>query len=467
MRKSIVMIVALLLALSSLSFAVSFNFQDTDLRGAIEEISRRFSTNIIVSSEVSGLVNASFETDDVEEALRKVLLGTNYTFAKLNNAYLVGGINSPDESHAVLFKTKVIFLKDTYPATVYDLLGTLSKYVVYSPHSMMMIIDADEETTKKIMNMISQIDVPNSNRFFSYEIHELSDDEYQRFRQFERSSKSGILGFSNASFDIFKEIVAINGDNDTFGTVVLPKVGNLEISSSDPSMKISVMSRENLIASTIKTAGNAIAFEMNENKNNHTVVSLKDGNKRFLVIVSTAQTPKEIDMLLADKKKNITTLTIIGRSTPSIGLYSGEITYGSTALSIISEGSFSASSTPMLALGLKANLIDKMYGTVEVRLRGTQPAIYGKIEDTTSVGFFKLSASIDQELTFNGLGPLNISAGIGVSLWNYSIVGGLRGEWNLLQPYIEASVKYDWMYASLLWEYTESYTFGLGATFSW
>jgi hypothetical protein len=465
-KEFIIMMIASLLIISSLSFAVSFDFQDMDLRNALQEISRSFNVNVIASNEVNGVVSISFESDNIEEALKKVLLGTNYTFTKIRNVYLVGSINSPDESHVVLFKSKVVFLKDTYPSTVYELLGTLSKYVVYSPNSMIMIIDADEETTKKIMDMIDKIDIPNSNRFFSYEIHELSNDEYQRFRQFESTNKSGILGFSNSSFDIFKEIVAINGDNDTFGTVALPKVGNLEISSSDPSLKISVISRENSLGATLKTAGNAIAFEMNENKENHTVVSFKQGNKRFLVMVSIAKTPKDIDVFLA-KEKTVTTLSVIGKTDLTNRVYIGEITYGSTPLSIISEGSFGASSTPVIGLGLKANLIDEMYGTVELRLKGAQIALYGKIEDTTSIGFFKLRASLNEELTFSGLGDLNISAGIGVSLWKFNVFGGLRGKWDLPQPYIEAEVKYEWMYASLLWRYTEGYTLGAGAIFSW
>lgn len=465
-KKFIIMVIVSLLIISSLSFAVSFDFQDMDLRNALQEISRSFNVNLVASNEVNGVVSISFESNNIEEALKKVLLGTNYTFTKIGNVYLVGSINSPDESHAVLFKSKVVFLKDTYPSTVYELLGTLSKYVVYSPNSMIMIIDADEETTNKIMNMIDRIDIPNSNRFFSYEIHELSNDEYQRFRQFESTNKSGILGFSNSSFDIFKEIVAINGDNDTFGTVALPRVGNLEISSSDPSLKISVISRENSLGATLKTAGNAIAFEMNEDKENHTVVSFKQGNKRFLVMASTAKTPKDIDVFLA-KKKSVTTLSVIGKTDLTNKVYLGEITYGSTPLSIISEGSFGASSTPMIGVGLKANLIDEMYGIVELKLSNGQPSVYGKIEDTTAVGFFKLRASLNEEITFSGVGNLNISAGVGVSLWNFNVFGGLSGEWDLPQPYIEAEVKYGWMYASLLWRYTKGYTLGAGAIFSW
>ncbi|GEM_PF-1624828 len=467
MKKTILIILAVTLLLSSLSFAVSFSFQDMDLRSAIDEISKTFNTNVIVSSEVNGTVNVSFEADNVEKALEEVLLGTNYTFAKLKEAYLVGGMNSPDESHMVLFKSKVIFLKDTYPGTVYDLLGTLSKYVAYSPHSMMMIVDADKSTMKKITDMIAKIDVPNSNRFFSYEIHELSNDEYQRFRQFESTDKSGILSFSNSAFNIFKEIISIDGKSDTFGSVVLPEIGNLEISSNDPPMKMSVISRENSIGATVKTAGNAIAFEMNEDKNNHVVVSFKQANKRFLMMVNVAKTPKEADMFLPSEKKNTTRLTIFAKSSPADNSYAGRVTYGSTELSVVGEGSFGPSSTPLIGVGLFANLIDEMYGTIELRMYNAQIALYAEVEDTTTVGAFKLKASLNQELTLNGFGNLNASVGIGVSLWNIDVFGGFMGEWDLPQPYVEASVKYDWIYASLLWKYTGSYAFGLGATFTW
>lgn len=464
--KKIVAVAIFALLISSLSFAISFSYQDTDLANALRDISQRFETPIAVSNEVSGWVNISFEADNIVDALKTVLLGTNYTFAKLEDIYLVGSINSPDKTHATLFKSRIVFLKDTYPSTVYNLLGSLSKYVVYSPNSMIMVVDADDETSEKIMKMISKIDVPNSNRFFSYEIHEMTTDEYQRFRQFERYNKSGILTLSDVTFDIFKEIISINGDSDTFGTVALPMVGSLKINSSNPSLVIDVASNENTVGVTVKTVGNAMAFEMNPSKN-HAVVSMKEGNKRFLVLASVAKTPKESEIFPKEEKKQINYLTFAGESNPTTAKYSGTITYGSTDALIIVEGNFGSDSTPTIGVGLKANLIDEMYGIVELRLRNGQPVVYGKIGDTTHVGIFSFKASLNEEWTLGGFNPLEVSVGTGFSIWNLEIFGGLMGEWDALQPYFKANLTYEWIYGSVQWKQTEDYTFGLGVVLPW
>lgn len=465
--KKMVVVTIFVLLISSLSFATSFSYQDTDLMSALHDISQRFDVPIVVSNEVSGWVNISFEADDIENALKTILLGTNYTFAKLKGIYLVGSINSPDETHATLFKSKVVFLKDTYPSTVYELLGVLSKYVVYSQNSMVMVIDADAQTTKKIMSMISKIDVPNSNRFFSYEIHEMTADEYQRFRQFEQYNKSGILTFSNVTFGIFKEIISINGDSDTFGTVALPIIGNLKINSTAPPLIINVTSNQNTIGATVKTSGNAMAFEMNPEKN-HAVVSLKEGKKRFLILTSVANTPEKSEIFPGEEKKKVNYLSFVGKSNPTIEQYSGMVTYGSTDISIIAEGEFESNgATSTIGVGLKANLIDEMYGIAELRLRNGQPVVYGEVKDVTHVGFFKFRISLNEEWTLEGFNPLEMSLGTGFSIWNMEVFGGLMGEWDTLQPYFEANLNYEWFYGSLLWKQTEGYTFGLGVTLPW
>ncbi len=463
--KMLVMFFAFLLA-SSLALAVSFSYYDMDLRQALYDISKTFDSSVILSDDVGGWIDMSFEADNIEEALKTVLLSTNYTFSKWDGIYLIGSVNSPDTNRVILFKSKVVLLKDTYPKTVYDLLGTLSKYVVYSPDSMFMVIDANDEIRQKIMNMISKIDVPNSNRFFSYEIHEMTTDEYQRFRRFEQYNKSGILSLSNVTFDIFKEIIKINGESDTFGTVALPTIGEMEINTTDPALTINLKSFENTVNISVRTAGNAVASVMSSEKN-HTVISLKEGNKRFLVLTSFAKTPEESEIFPSNEKKPVTRLTIVGRSNTTIGQYGGTITYGSTDLSIIAEVNFGADATPTIALGLKANLIDNMYGTIELKLENGQPLVYAKVIDTTFVEFFKLRASVSEEIGFESFKPLQLSVGIGLKLWNIDMFGGLIGEWNALQPYIEASLSYEWLYSLLLWKQTGGYTFEFGATTTW
>lgn len=466
MKSRILVMAFAFLLVSSLVLAVSFSYHDTDLRNALYDISKTFNSPVILSDDVGGWIDMSFEANNIDDALKTVLLSTNYTFTKWDNVYLVGSVNSPDTNRVKLFKSEVVFLKDTYPSTVYTLLGSLSKYVVYSPNSMIMVVDANDQIRQKIMDMISKIDVPNSNRFFSYEIHEITEDEYQRFRQFEKYNKSGILNLTNLTFDIFRQIIKINSESDTFGTVALPTVGETTINTTDPILTINLKSFKNTVNISVTTAGNTVASMMSPEKN-HTVVSLKEGNKRFLVLTSFAKTPEESEIFPTKEKKLATLLTIVGKSNSTAGQYSGTITYGSTDMSIISETNFGPNATPSIALGLKANLIDNMYGTVELKLENGQPLVYAKIVDTTFVELFKLRASVSEEIGFGNFKPLQVSLGVGSELWNIEIFGGLRGEWDTLQPYMEASLSYEWLYGLLQWEQTSGYTFGFGVTTIW
>ncbi len=466
MKSRILVMAFTFLLISSLVLAVSFSYHDTDLRNALYDISKTFNSPVILSDDVGGWIDMSFEANNIDDALKTVLLSTNYTFTKWDNVYLVGSVNSPDTNRVKLFKSEVVFLKDTYPSTVYTLLGSLSKYVVYSPDSMVMVIDANDQIRQKIMDMISKIDVPNSNRFFSYEIHEITEDEYQRFRQFEKYNKSGILNLTNLNFNIFRQIIKINDESDTFGTVALPTVGEMTINTTDPILTINLKSFKNTVNISVTTARNTVASVMSPKKN-HTVVSLKEGNKRFLVLTSFAKTPEESEIFPAKEKKLATLLTIVGKSNPTAGQYSGTITYGSTDMSIIAETNFETNATPAIAFGLKANLIDNMYGTVELKLENGQPLVYAKIVDTTFVELFKLRASVSEEIGFENFKPLQVSLGVGSELWNIEIFGGLKGEWNTLQPYMEASLNYEWLYGLLQWEQTSGYTFGFGVTTVW
>ncbi len=466
MKKLFVIFIALLF--SSFVFGITFNFQGIDLKNALQEVAKSFDTTVVTAGNVSGVVNTNFEANDIEEALKLTLLGTNYTFAKVKPGfYLVGNADSSDISHVTLFKTKVIFLKDTYPETVYTLLGSLSKYVVYSPKSMALVVDADEETLRRIEEVVSKVDIPNSNFFFSYEVHELSSDEYERFRQFETLNRSAIMKFSNTSFSIFKEMIKINGESDAYGTVALPKIGELEVSSTKPPFKMNVSSREDNVSVSLQTGGNAIAFEIDPKIHNHVITLFKNGKRSFLLTVNVAKTPKDISFVNeeSEETKNILNFTL--ESGLQGGRYRGILTYGTTDLSIFVSGGLSFPSTQTFSLGMRAKMIENMFGTLAVRLTNFSPSVYAKLEDTTEIGVLRFKASLGQELSLNGFGSLNLSASLGISYWNMEFFGGIGGEWNSPLPFVRAKINFGYLSSTLTWKYTEGYTVAGGVTFTW
>ncbi len=459
---------SLLVLFPVLSMAVSFSFQYADLRNVLYELSKTYNVTVIFSEEVDGTVNASFTAQNIDEALKISLLNTGYTFAKINGIYVVGGVDSPDTTKSVLYKPTVTILRNTNPQTVYDLLGTMSKYVVYAPNSAILVVNADDENRRRIDDIISKVDVPNANRFFSYEVHEMTTDEYGRFRQFIPYSNSGIITFSNVAFNIFKEIIKISGESDHFGTVALSTIGEMKIESTDLPLSVNVSSKPNEVSAVVQTGGNAAIVTMTPEKS-HAVLNTKIDGKEFLILMGFADTPAKSDLPFTfEKEKEANYLTADIQDTIGSGEFTGNFTYGSTQISMLAQIEFSSTSgISAIAIGLKGNMIADMFGSALLKLSNGIPSVIGILEDTTSIGIFRMKASFTDELTMYGFEPPILTAAAGIELFNFEVFGGVRGAMDSLNFYIEADLTYESVYATVFWDQEEGYTFGGGMRLRW
>lgn len=445
-------------------FGLDFSFYNADLRGAISDVSRTYNVQVIIADDVSGMIDMAFQANNFEEALQKILLTTNYSFAKVDNFYIVGSLNSPDKIRATIYKPSIVFLKNLKPSAVYALLGAMSKYVLYSDNSNLLLIDANEQTTAKIMEMISKIDVSGTNRFFYYEIHEMSADEYQRFRQIEQINKSGILTFSDASFEIFREIVKINGIADVFGTVMISQNETARVDATDPKFALNIRSDQNAVNVSLITGVNVLQIAMNDQKA-HAIASVKIDNKNFMVFMGFSDNIDEDLTFEKQKPQNQFSVNVFYNQIFSS--ICGNVSYGSTELSIMGEFYQTQSSTTGIFVGMIGNLIDQMYGQIMLGLENSAPTVQFGIKDTTQIGLFKLRGEIYDTWQSNVFLPVEITAGIGMEIWNIEMFGGIRGDLQSAKPYIEISLNYEWIQAQLLWEQTNGYTFGGGITVNW
>ncbi|BBJ28006.1 hypothetical protein [Athalassotoga saccharophila] len=453
-----------IILISTIAFGIDFSFSGADLRNAINDIARTYNIQVILADDVTGTVDMTFQSSNFEDALQKVLMSTNYAFAKVGNVYLVGSMNSPDKVRATIYKPSMIFLKYVSAKVTYDLLGVLSKYVLYSPNSNILLVDADDQTKNEIASMISQIDLPNENRFFYYEIHEMNSDEYQRFRQIEQINKSGILTFSGTSFEIFREIMKINGKSDIFGNITIQTIGEGTVNLADPKFAMKVKSNQNTVNVSLITSTNAIQIPLSD-QNSRAVASAQSGGKNFLVFIGFADNIKSDFALESQKAQNKLGLNLFYDQTNSKILSS--VSYGSTELSIIGEiyNFRTSQGTTGIFVGVEGNLIDQMYGKIVLGLENMTPMVKFGIKDTTSIGFLMLRGELWNEMTLNGINPFKVSAGVGMDLWNIEVFGGIRGELQTAGPYIEIGLNYEWIRAKILW--ANGYTFGGGITMSW
>lgn len=459
-----IMWLILIILISSITFGFDFSFSNADLRATINDIARMYNVQVILADDVTGTVDMTFRSSNFEEALQRVLMTTNYTFSKVGNVYLVGGMNSPDKIRATIYKPSMIFLKYVTAKVAYDLLGVLSKYVLYLPNSNILLVDADDQTKDEIATMVSKIDTPNENRFFYYEIHEMNSDEYQRFRQIEQINKSGILTFSGVSFEIFREVMKINGKNDLFGNIAIQTIGEGTINLADPKFAMNVKSNRNIVNVSLITGVNVIQVSLSDQKS-RAVASAQMGEKNFLVFMGFADNLRSDFAFENQKTQNKLGLSIFYNQESSKIL--GSVSYGSTDISIVGEiyTYQTAHATIGVFAGVEGNLIDQMYGRIMLGLENLVPMAKFWIKDTTSIGFFMLRGELWDEITLNGINPIKVSAGIGIDLRNIEVFGGIRGELQTAGPYIEIGLRYEWIQAKLLW--ANGYTLGGGIVISW
>ncbi len=458
--------VFLTIVIPLVAFGLDFSFYNADLRSAINDIARTYNVQVIIADDVSGMIDMTFQAESFDEALQKVLLTTNYAFTKIGNVYLVGSMNSPDKIRATIYKPSTIFLKYITPNVAYDLLGVLSKYVLYLPNSNVLLIDADDQTKKEIADMISKIDVPNENRFFYYEIHEMSTDEYQRFRQIEQVNKSGILVFSGSSFEIFREVMKIKGTADIFGNVTIATIGEAVVNSTDPKFSMKVESNKNTVNVSLITGVNVAQISMTDQKS-HAVAKAQIGDKNFLIFMGFADSLKN-DFAFEEKiPQNKLRVDVFYNQTSS--KLCGNVTYGSTDLSIVGEiyAYQTRQATVGVFAGVIGNLIDQMYAQVLIGIENLIPAAKFEVKDTTSIGIFRLKGEIFGEWDLNGAFSIQAFAGVGMNIRNMEMFGGIGGNLQTAGPYIEISLNYEWIRAKLLWEQLGGYTFGGGINIVW
>lgn len=462
MKKFLVLFLAILIPL--VIFGLDFSFYNADLRNVINDVSRTYNVQVIIADDLSGTVDMTFQANSFEEALQKILLTTNYSFAKVDNFYIVGSLNSPDKIRSTIYKPSVVFLKNIKPSVAYDLLGTMSKYVLYSDNSNLLLIYADEQVTSKVTEMISKIDVAGTNKFFFYEIHEMASDEYQRFRQIEQINQSGILTFSDNSFEIFREIMKINGIADTFGTIMIPQNGKAMVDATDPQFVMNIVSDQNTVNVSLITGVNALQIDMNDQKP-HAIASVQVDKKHFIVLMGFSDSINEDLAFEKQKPQNKFGVDVFYNQTSS--LICGIVSYGSTDLSISGEFYQTRLSTTGIFVGMTGNLIDQMYGKVMLGLENSLPTIQFGIKDTTQIGIFKLRGEVYDEWQPNVFLPVKITIGIGMEVWNIEVFGGIRGELQSAEPYIETILRYEWIKAKLSWEQTNGYTLGGGIAVNW
>lgn len=150
-------------------FNISMDLNDADMGSLMQEISSQTGFNMVTYGDIRGSVNAKFDKIPLEEALKLVFQGTNYTYKKLDDQAVSGskpifmvGDKSPNSAAAqALTKTELIRLKHIKAEGIQGLLpasiAQTNIKVIKEQNALLMT--GTEDQIQMLREFIGQLDI--------------------------------------------------------------------------------------------------------------------------------------------------------------------------------------------------------------------------------------------------------------------------------------------------------------------
>jgi type IV pilus assembly protein PilQ len=151
------------------AFYISMDLNDADLGNLMQEISTQTGFNMVTYGDIRGNVNAKFDKMPLEDALKLVFQGTNYTYKKMDNPAVAGskpifmvGDKSPNSAAAqALTKTELIRLNhikaDGIPSLLPSSIQQANIKVIKEQNALLMT--GTEDQIQMLREFIGQIDI--------------------------------------------------------------------------------------------------------------------------------------------------------------------------------------------------------------------------------------------------------------------------------------------------------------------
>ncbi len=140
---------------------VSLDVSDADIGDILDEISRQANLNVVRYGEVRGAVNAKLNNVALDDALSILFQGTNFTFRKLDDIYLVGDKSLTSPAAAALTSSKLIPLRyikaDIVPQFLPKMIPAENVKVVKEQNAILVF--GTEDLINQAENFIKTIDL--------------------------------------------------------------------------------------------------------------------------------------------------------------------------------------------------------------------------------------------------------------------------------------------------------------------
>jgi len=144
-------------------FFVSLNVSDADIGDVLDEISHQANLSVVRYGDVRGAINAKMDKVPLEEALSLLFQGTNFTFRKQDDIYLVGEKSLTSPAAAALTSSQLIPLKyikaDIVPQFLPAMIPAANVKVVKEQNAI--LIFGTEDLITHAEEFVKTIDLPS------------------------------------------------------------------------------------------------------------------------------------------------------------------------------------------------------------------------------------------------------------------------------------------------------------------
>lgn len=141
---------------------VSLNVSDGDIGDILDEVSSQANLNVVRYGEVRGAVNAKMDKVPLEKAFSLLFQGTNFTYRKVDDIYLIGDKSLTSPAAAALTSIKLIPLRyikaDIVPQFLPQMIPAENVKVVKEQNAI--LIFGTDDLISQAENFIETIDLP-------------------------------------------------------------------------------------------------------------------------------------------------------------------------------------------------------------------------------------------------------------------------------------------------------------------
>lgn len=160
---------------------IDFDFVNTDLKDALDDIAAVAEIQIVYSESVSGKVDLSINTTNIETALELLLFGKPYFFKKYSEKiYFVGDYRERTNMATYLLEPNVVKLSNISTNSISELLSLYPSRVKFLKDSNLIIVYGKDDVALKIIKMIRDVDNNSyTNKILAVNIVELSEVQWR------------------------------------------------------------------------------------------------------------------------------------------------------------------------------------------------------------------------------------------------------------------------------------------------